>query len=336
MFTRIEQWSLLALLRFGLAFIVAINHLGEQVDLGPLAVVPKFGAFEAVLGFLLISGYSVGSSWLKAPQGFFVRRCKRLYPVYLAAMAVTIVVTPPPVFNASWRIALLVNLLFLNQVLSTTSLVGPAWSLSLEFWLYALIPVFDRLSDRRLRQWVGLSFLTYVIYTVGRTLLHWPYYSGLGWALNLPLLGFAWVCGFRLVKFKDRRQLVLKDIAALFAAHLLLGALIQLGFRLKHGELPLFWTQDAAGYGAAGVTLALVWSVFRWRVGVAAQAATRRSAAMILLGDVSYPLYLIHIPVFTLGLAAGVQSPWSLAGLAVLAAAGVHVLVEWLPRRWGR
>ena len=301
-FTRIEQWSLLALLRFGLAFIVAINHLGEQVDLGPLAVVPKFGAFEAVLGFLLISGYSVGSSWLKAPQGFFVRRCKRLYPVYLAAMAVTIVVTPPP----------------------------------LEFWLYALIPVFDRLSDRRLRQWVGLSFLTYVIYTVGRTLLHWPYYSGLGWALNLPLLGFAWVCGFRLVKFKDRRQLVLKDIAALFAAHLLLGALIQLGFRLKHGELPLFWTQDAAGYGAAGVTLALVWSVFRWRVGVAAQAATRRSAAMILLGDVSYPLYLIHIPVFTLGLAAGVQSPWSLAGLAVLAAAGVHVLVEWLPRRWGR
>lgn len=335
MFARIEQWSLLALLRFVLAFFVALNHLAEQVDLGLLAPIPWFGAFEAILGFLVISGYSVGSSWLKAPQGFFVRRFKRLYPVYLASIVLTLLVSPP-VWDGSFWFGLAVNLLFLNQLLTITSLVGPSWSLSLDFWLYALIPAFDRLSDQRLRQLVVASFLAYVVYTVGRSLWHWPYYSGLGWGLNLPLLGFAWVCGFRLVKFRDRRAIVLKDIAILFAAHLLLGAAIQLGFRLKHGAVALFWSQDLTSYVAAVATLGAVWSLFHWRVGVAVPATARRSAWMVLLGDVSYPLFLIHVPVFTLGLAAGVHSPFSLAGLSVVAAAAAHGLVEWLPRRWAR
>jgi len=327
---RTDPWSLLALLRFALAFIVAVNHLGEQVDLGVLAWVPCLGAFEAVLGFLLISGYSVGSSYLKSPQGFYRRRCKRLYPVYLAALAITLWVSPP-VFNASFAFALAVNLLFLNQVLIATSLVGPAWSLSLEFWLYALIPAFNRCSDVRLRQVAWLSFAVYAAYTAGRTLWHWPYYSGLGWGLNVPLLAYAWLCGFRLAKFDARRKFVLTDIGLLFAGHLLLAALIQLAFRIKHAALLQFWTQDLAGYGAEALTLAVVWWIFCNRVkpGMGGE----RSRWMLWLGDVSYPLYLIHIPVFMVCVAAGVRSALVLALGAVAAAALVHGSVEWLPRK---
>jgi len=327
--TRTDPWSLLALLRFALAFIVAVNHLGEQVELDWLAWVPRLGAFEAVLGFLLISGYSVGTSYLKSPQGFYTRRCKRLYPVYLAALAITLWVSPP-LLNASFGFALVLNLLFLNQVLIATSLVGPAWSLSLEFWLYALMPLFNRCSDLRLRQLVWLSFGLYVAYTLGRTLFHWPYYSGLSWGLNVPLLGYVWLCGFRLAKFGARRAMVLTDIGLLFGGHLIWAALIQLAFRLKHDALMQFWTQDLAGYGAEALTLAVVWWIFAYRVQA---GAGQRSRSLLWLGDVSYPLYLIHIPVFTVCVAAGVHSAPVLALGAVAAAAVVHGAVEWLPRK---
>jgi hypothetical protein len=47
----IDKWSLLAGLRFILASIVAINHLDHFTTLGWLACIPKFGPFEAILGF---------------------------------------------------------------------------------------------------------------------------------------------------------------------------------------------------------------------------------------------------------------------------------------------
>lgn len=327
---RTDPWSLLALLRFALAFIVAVNHLGEQVELDWLAWVPRLGAFEAVLGFLLISGYSVGTSYLKSPQGFYTRRCKRLYPVYLAALAITLWVSPP-VFNASFGFALVVNLLFLNQMLIATSLVGPAWSLSLEFWLYALIPLLNRCSDLRLRQLAWLSFGLYVAYTIGRTLFHWPYYSGLSWGLNVPLLAYVWLCGFRLAKFGARRALVLTDIGLLLGGHLFLAVLIQLGFRIKHDATMQFWTEDLVGYGAEALTLMVVWWIFCNRVkpGMGGE----RSRWMLWMGDVSYPLYLIHIPVFMVCVAAGVRSALVLVLGAVAAAALVHGAVEWVPRK---
>lgn len=58
----IDQWSILAGLRFFLALVVAVTHLkpsfaGSQ---GGLSWIASCGAFEAIVGFLVISGYSVG------------------------------------------------------------------------------------------------------------------------------------------------------------------------------------------------------------------------------------------------------------------------------------
>jgi hypothetical protein len=89
----LDKWSILAGVRFLLASIVAFNHLAEYVSLGHFRFIPMFGAFEAILGFLLISGYSIASSYVQQPRGFLYRRAKRIYPVYLVAIAATIVVT---------------------------------------------------------------------------------------------------------------------------------------------------------------------------------------------------------------------------------------------------
>ena len=50
---KIDKWSWLALMRFFLALIVAVNHLAGDMPLGPiLGIFPKLGAFQAIMGFL--------------------------------------------------------------------------------------------------------------------------------------------------------------------------------------------------------------------------------------------------------------------------------------------
>jgi peptidoglycan/LPS O-acetylase OafA/YrhL len=78
------RWDLLGLMRYLLASIVAISHLkwylaGAQ----PIYRVAEFSGLVAVLGFLLISGYSIAASYEREPQGYFFRRFLRIVPLYV-------------------------------------------------------------------------------------------------------------------------------------------------------------------------------------------------------------------------------------------------------------
>jgi len=132
-----DKWSLLALMRFALAAIVMVAHLEVHhlASLHVLSIIPHFGAFEAVLGFLLISGFSIGSSYRKEPDGFLKRRALRIYPVYIGALVLACIAVPQA-FDLHLASTVLQNLVFLNQITTDVSLVGPAWSLALEVWLY--------------------------------------------------------------------------------------------------------------------------------------------------------------------------------------------------------
>jgi peptidoglycan/LPS O-acetylase OafA/YrhL len=329
--TTLEKWSVLAALRFLLASIVAVNHLPEFVPIGFWAVIPKFGAFEAILGFLLISGYSIGASYIKEPEGFIGRRVKRIYPVYLASLALAcgVFVLANAAFPPLWE--LLANVLFLNQIVTSTSLVGPAWSLSLEFWLYCLTPLFFKLSDRALQRLILMSFVAYAAYTCGRTLFHWNYYSGTAFGLNLLLLSFIWLAGLALARNREQAVPMLKKIGLIFAAHILLAVAIQGAYRLKNGRLPEFFQADLVGFLLQACTLTLVLFVFA-RV-LRPHAAARPSAFLRALGDISYPLYLIHIPVYYLLKQAGLASPVLYYGAAVLVSALMYRVLDFYSQR---
>lgn len=311
-----DRWSVLALLRFALASIVAINHLGEYVPLGLMVVIPWFGAFEAILGFLLISGYSVGISYINKPKGFFVRRLKRLMPIYLASIALTFLVrTHLLKDNLPSAVELFLNASFLNQFLTTTSYVGPAWSLSLEFWLYCFLPLLMLSSPKAHRILVFVSFFSYVIYTCLRTLLHLPYYSGVGFGLNLVLLSFIWICGVRLACGVESSRKVMVDIGILFAGHILLTASIQLAYRLKNSGINHFLLNDLWKLLFQSATLTMMFVVFRMMREVpdplkkGCSESSRFVKFSAILGDISYPLYLVHIPVFIILERMQLQSP---------------------------
>ncbi len=331
-----EKWSILALLRFFLASIVAINHLAEYTQLGLLSIIPKLGAFEAILGFLLISGYSVTASYLNRPDGFLLRRLKRLYPVYFASLMITLIVlvfVQKEVFPNPFII--LVNALFLNQILTTTSFVGPAWSLSLEFWLYCSLPFLYTLSPRVNRFIIYISLISYVIYTALRTLLHLPYYSNIGYGGNLLFLCFAWVCGSQLAREDTKKSVVLKDLRVIFIIHIFIKALIQLGSSIKRGTIEQFFYIDIFNYFMHAVTLWVVYTIFKIFI-LDDHVSTKKSRLMQTLGDISYPLYLIHIPIYMVVSKIGIKSPIAFYLFSLAASYLLYMFVDFYSQRRGK
>lgn len=322
---QIDKWSVLAGLRCILAFIVAVNHLPDYVQIFTWALIPKFGAFEAILGFLLISGYSIGSSYQKEPEGFLKRRLTRIYPIYAASLILVVVVAymETSILPSVWLIV--VNALFLNQIFTQGSFVGPAWSLALEFWLYCLTPFLFKLRPQTLRGLTYVSFLAFLGYTCGRTLFHWNYYAGVGFGLNLILLSFIWLAGLRLARDTQEAHLVLKDITIMFAVHIALTWCIQMASSIKRGTLDELLSNGLDDIFLQSFTLMAVFWTFK-RVVFFTGSKAQGSATLRLLGDISYPLYLVHIPTFVVLKHLGIISPaWYMAS-----AAGVSSLLYWV------
>ena len=331
----VDRWSLLALLRFVLASVVAMDHLDEHMLLG------RLGAFEAVLAFLVISGYSVTVSMAQRPEGFLRRRLVRVFPVYIACLALTLLVTAIVEHKALPGAAeIAANVLMLNQLVTRTSILGPAWSLALECWFYALLPLLAAQPARRLRQLSWLSFAAFSIFTIGRTLLQLPYYAGVGFGANALLLAFAWLTGSRLARTDAAPATALRDLRWMFAGHILLDALIQFGHRLKRHEAPRFAIDDLPDFCFHALTL---WIVLRCLAyAITPQPTPRmRSRWMNSLGDWSYPLYLVHVPVYAIVASiAGVASMATFGALAMtafgVALAAAVVLHHAVERRWRR
>ena len=303
---RIEKWSLLALARFLLALIVVFAHI-EHMNLAPLGwlgFVPSFGAFEAVLGFLLISGYSIGSSYRQQPEGFLKRRAWRIYPVYVGAILLTCLLTPP-ILDATFGLTLVENLLFLNQVATDTSFVGPAWSLALEFWLYCLTPWLWRAKTTHLRIAIYASFAGFCCYELSRSAFHLPYYAGTAFGINLPLLSWAWLAGLLIAREPALARRTLRDCGLIFLAHLSFAFAIQAIHRWKHAELGAILSEDAILFVERAITLGCVLLLFKWIVE--GRSGTTRSNTMRLLGDISYPLYLVHVAILMFVASRGVR-----------------------------
>lgn len=322
----VDEWSLLALLRFLLALIVAVGHLGGYVPLGALAWIPPLGAFEAILGFLLVSGYSIGASYRQSPEGFYLRRAWRVYPVYLGAVLLTYVATPTDL-TITFVAVLALNLLFLNQIFTTTSYVGPAWSLSLEVWLYALTPALSRLGRSRILLLAFGSGIAYVIDTCGLTLFHWPYFAWQGFGINLLTLSFPWLLGFLLANSPGAERQVLRWIVFALSGHMLLVSLIQFGYRLKHQAPDAYWQSDAPGFLMRSLTLVLVCCCLRYAVRPR-EGKSRRASWMRFLGDSSYPLYLTHIPVAIIFQRLGISNAYALLGIMLTTAAAFYLVLD--------
>lgn len=316
MVNAINRWEIFSLTRFFLAFIVFSTHAKSASDNpGPLLWVERLGPFEAILGFLLISGFSIGKSILRNSDSYFKRRIQRIYPVFLVCMLITYLITPQPL-NIGVTIFLVLNLLFLNQLFTSTSFVGPAWTLSLEVWLYALAPVLVKLPYKTLIIIVYSSLVTYCLYTAGRTLFHWPYYAGTNTGINLLLLSYVWIAGFALAVFSDKAKQMATHIGVLLTIHFVTTCAIQTASRVRNHEFQLLIQNDLLDFAGKAICLLGIFIVVVSNPAIPALSLFARRV-FNLLGNVSYPLYLSHIAILELCLKLDI-SHWLLQTVACL------------------
>jgi peptidoglycan/LPS O-acetylase OafA/YrhL len=307
---RTHPYRSLGSFRFLLALLVLVSHasgfLSEQLaplGLGNIGVL----LFFVVSGFVICEALDLfyGSSATR----FLLNRCLKIFPAYWAALAIGYVVaslaTPETLRGDPF--ALLVNATLLLAYLPTGGgllILSITWAVIIEFQFYfaaAAIAFAGRASGRRASMTLGATIAALALYfIIWRTESQARFYGGFQFA---PFFVFGSLAYFFIAR-RDVRLLPLLVLAFLLSVH----AYYLYGAR---GDIaPGVWL------GSDGTRWNLIWSTTAYMVLSAlflALAAGRFRQRFELvdkrLGDITYAIYLVHMPVLLLathlGLAGG-------------------------------
>lgn len=263
------------------AFVFHQHYLTGQFQSGPLDGLPVFSwlhdnGWVAVDLFFVISGFIFAYVYLAEGEmkvtgkRFFWARFARLYPLHLATLLVCAAIlafgTPFSahyVDNSAWHFILNLFMLQESGLQTSKSFNVPAWSISVEVMCYA---VFYLIASRFPRHLVALSgFLAIggLVVTIGDdpTIDH----------IGRGFCGF--FAGVLLYRFRDapRERLLAGFLAAAIVAKVLPGT--SLGATFGFALFPAF-----------------VWLMSGF--------APLRHHWLVWLGDRSYAIYMLHVPVY--------------------------------------
>jgi peptidoglycan/LPS O-acetylase OafA/YrhL len=280
-----DIWTVLAFMRFLLAIWVLFAH---TLNFGPAAramPVPSSNALVAVYCFLAISGFSIHHSIAQRPEGYGMRRFWRIAPTHVVSVVLALLAYysfGPVLFdgrNNPWPLPPLggwVAAAILLQALlpiARLAVLFPSWSLSLECIYYAFGPLLRRSSTR----FAVVLVLASCAFCLARPSFSKLYIGSDTYGISAVALLWAWVGGWLLYSGEDRlRCFLLVSIVGsvcIFRDKLLSGAFNHVAW----------W---------------LTTSVCCFGTGRFLNPILRRTGQY--LGELSYPLYLIHYPVLFL------------------------------------
>ena len=283
--------------RLLLACLVALSHFG-------LNIIGYNPGQTAVLSFYVLSGFLMEHLYHKlgTVRGFYTDRFLRIYPLFAVILLFAALLSPPS-FAVGVLNALLLPLNY-SAFTHVPVLVGPSWSLACEAHFYLLVPFLACQSTRVLR-WITISSVS--LFAVTPFL---PFSTFLAFE-GLPGILFAFLSGM-LIKRRD-----LAFLQRVWLLFLLLLALF-IYSKFCHSGLPTgIHINVRAGYLTA---LPLV----IWLSAYSAQVKWDQR-----LGLLSYPLFLVHLPLRNfMGLFFPHVPMLLLLALALAAAALLVVTVE--------
>lgn len=312
---RREQLPALTSLRFFAALHVVLHHFAwaearkhSENYANPL-VAGWFNildvGFLAVSFFFVLSGFILAYTYLdKAEQGlpprpFYVARFARIYPAYFVSLipGARIVWNLAKQFGAPFAALYCgAKLAMVHTWLPSTNQGwnDPTWSLSVEALFYASFPFFAvkiaRMPKQKVRGWLLAAFAAIVALGIARQIVE----SQTGdfdlvrnWFLRFPparlpeflfgvLLGKSFMAAPKEERIDDGKLVyaLATSVAVLACSSLIPGAFLT---PVLVPAIAWLLVEAARAKGALGKFLALPW--------------------MLLLGEASYSLYLIHGPV---------------------------------------
>lgn len=227
--------------------------------------------------FFIISGFVIPSSLMGlavAPlRRFWISRVMRLYPAYWLSLAFAVAVAG----MATTGPQLIANVTMLQRYLGQPSVVGVYWTLAVEMLFYVLITGGFALGLLARPRWASLAFGLVLAFDLAGGVAYWAFgiEMPLGTAMYITLMLFGtWL------RLDAHRGQVAAVTALLLVV---LVATCWLFYAPDRFERP--WTAHYAGFAIAVVTFAGLYSVRRiaWR-------------PLVWLGEASYSIYLLHMP----------------------------------------
>jgi peptidoglycan/LPS O-acetylase OafA/YrhL len=289
-------------LRFFAAFAVVLQHM--QMGGGGSNAVEFFFTLS---GFILAYGY--GQAFAKpeynAVRDFFVLRVARLYPVYLLTMLAAAALW----IGSEWPYGkrdTLTSLFALQSMAPIGNKVynfnGPSWSISVEFFFYALFPLFawgihrigaaaslSRLAGLWLvlmavRLAVGYRYAGHVeAFSFGWWVVYIsPYFRILSFAQGM-LLGYAFM---NCIGLRNP-----SNSATTFAKWTLLEVVAVVGFALWY--MAQRYAPGSLNYGVfitPAVTVVIL--VFAYQAGFVSRLLSAKP--LVHLGEISFSVYMVH------------------------------------------
>ena len=320
------------------AIAVMLFHFFPQLPGGLIG-----HGYLAVDFFFLLSGFVIAYNYDdKIASGLTFRRFAliraiRLYPLVVAAVlavAALRLAYPKPVLpTAKFSYDVLMNILLLpgstDRLAEKFVFVPPSWSLFFE--------VAVNLTYAAVFPWLGKRTLSAVFLVLATTLAIMTFRQGSVELLHQTFAGglvrtaSSFVCGVILCRYAPRWKPFRFGGAAIVYAALILTLLTPIGYVAN------------ALYDL--VIIFAIYPLLLW-IGVA-NPSDRVAVVQEELGELSYPIYLLHMPVMAyVGIALG----WALGGRLLPAVASLATIVaaalawrfydrpvrSWLSARWLR
>jgi peptidoglycan/LPS O-acetylase OafA/YrhL len=313
-----DIWPLLAGLRFFFAMWVLFDH---TYNFGPASrAMPIFtkSGLVAVMCFFVISGFSIHHSIAHRPEGYGARRFWRIAPTNVLAVAIGWFAyvalglsggygTPSAAPSAVQWIGCLLLLQCIVPV--TIPFLFPAWSLSIEVLYYFAAPaLLKHRNSAGIPIAACLSCLLFVLWPFIRNV----YIAEPTYLIAATALLWCWLAGWLAYSHRENGLMVVCFIV---------GGCAGIWTQAKYFAIVDF-TSGAANVLAWTITLLIVF------FGIGVRASERTRAALDYLGEISYPLYLLHYPVlFALTSSVFKTHPdWNYGIVQVAIALGVAIL----------
>ncbi|MEO8673987.1 MAG: acyltransferase [Casimicrobiaceae bacterium] len=332
------RFNNIQVLRFFAAASVALYHshyyVGALLWKTPMTRAFDFHFAWGVELFFAISGFVVSYSLTKSTPGrFLALRLMRIYPAFWLA-AFVVIAGRFALGGHPFTSGLLPALTLMPVGGADYPLGGVEWSLVYEVFFYTLLALIALVPVRFAREWAMVVWLAAIaamaLYGPVPATSFVPTFGTIAFsAFNLPFI--AGVLGYSLFRGVDRLPLAV------------LVATVPIALLAADGEISTELQLAFQAVGFAALVLSAAEISRRWDV-----AATN---PLVKLGDMSYGLYLVHVPVILAVLARNRFGPAD-ANEAFLTCASTALVVgcgygwieislyrrnkAWLDRRWPR
>lgn len=242
------------LFRLFLAVVVVVSHL-SRFDVGRIAV----------LLFFFLSGFWVANIWDTKFKGepirFYLARTLRIYPLYWLVASFAVFAFPAPLSLSNFIIFGIAN--------AAGDPVGVSWSLDIEMQFYLLLPLLILLPTK-----VLLSG------SLALSAICWRFLPVPTLALYLPAFALGVSCNIN--HWRPSAPVAAGSVAAFLAASVV-AFVFAPGFLNKTVPDPLHFVDIFSFFWMLPLLPFVAWSL-----GLKSTRFDRQ------LGNISYPLYLVH------------------------------------------